>query len=213
MKMKIVMAIALVTMVAGQVPLSATAEAGGHGRYAGPGYGGGHFKGYKRHGHYRGYRRHGYKHRGYKYRGFKHGGYKHGGYKHGGYRHWGHGYGYYGSHKYDYLLGGLILGATATYLFTQPRYVERQTIVYKNATVPAVNPSLGSVLEYNRTGQSSAWRNPDTGQTVVAEPVRTHQTSAGPCREYVTTITIGGQQQRAYGTACRQSDGSWRLTR
>ena len=30
-----------------------------------------------------------------------------------------------------------------------------------------------------------------------------------PCREFTTTINIGGQQQQGVGTACRQADGSW----
>jgi hypothetical protein len=29
-------------------------------------------------------------------------------------------------------------------------------------------------------------------------------------REYQTTITVGGQREKAYGTACLQPDGSWR---
>jgi surface antigen len=43
--------------------------------------------------------------------------------------------------------------------------------------------------------------------------VRTYQTSAGQyCREYQQTIVVGGQSQSAYGTACRQPDGSWKIT-
>lgn len=31
------------------------------------------------------------------------------------------------------------------------------------------------------------------------------------CREYQATITVGGQQQQSFGTACLQPDGSWRI--
>ena len=31
------------------------------------------------------------------------------------------------------------------------------------------------------------------------------------CREYTKTVTIGGRQQQAYGTACYQPDGSWEI--
>ncbi|MBX6324275.1 MAG: hypothetical protein IRY94_20875, partial [Rhodospirillaceae bacterium] len=31
------------------------------------------------------------------------------------------------------------------------------------------------------------------------------------CREYSTTVYIGGRPQVSYGTACLQPDGSWRL--
>lgn len=188
MKRGLLTLVTLAPLVASQIMVG-VAEAGGHYKRHGPGYSGGHYKSYKHRSHYRGY---GHKHRGYGY----------------GYRH-------DGGHKYDYLIGGLILGAATTYLFSQPRYVERQTIVYKTAPVPsvAVNPTVGSVLEYNRTGQATTWQDPDTGQTVTTAPVRTHMTSAGPCREYVMSVIIGGQEQQAYGTACRQNDGSWKLQR
>jgi hypothetical protein len=35
----------------------------------------------------------------------------------------------------------------------------------------------------------------------------------GTCREYQTTTMIGGVPQRAYGTACLQPDGTWRIVR
>jgi hypothetical protein len=31
------------------------------------------------------------------------------------------------------------------------------------------------------------------------------------CREFDTPVAIGGEQQRAHGTACLQSDGSWKI--
>ncbi|MBB3266215.1 hypothetical protein FHW79_003848 [Azospirillum sp. OGB3] len=31
------------------------------------------------------------------------------------------------------------------------------------------------------------------------------------CREYQTMVMVGGLAQPGYGTACRQSDGSWRV--
>ncbi|QCO03798.1 hypothetical protein [Azospirillum argentinense] len=31
------------------------------------------------------------------------------------------------------------------------------------------------------------------------------------CREYQTTVMVGGLAQPGYGTACRQPDGSWRV--
>jgi surface antigen len=32
------------------------------------------------------------------------------------------------------------------------------------------------------------------------------------CREFTATVMIGGQPQQAVGQACRQPDGSWRIT-
>jgi surface antigen len=67
-------------------------------------------------------------------------------------------------------------------------------------------------FEQNRTGQSTAWKNPDSGNSGSVTPTRTYQLANGQyCREYNQTILIGGQQHQAYGTACRQPDGSWQI--
>jgi surface antigen len=67
-------------------------------------------------------------------------------------------------------------------------------------------------LETAPTGKSVAWRNPDTGHAGAVTPTRTYQSAGGTyCREYQTTVTIEGRQERAAGTACRQPDGSWRI--
>lgn len=67
-------------------------------------------------------------------------------------------------------------------------------------------------LERNRPGVASAWRNPDTGHAGTVIPTRTYQTAQGdPCREFQQTVTIGGKTETAYGTSCRQADGSWRI--
>lgn len=68
-------------------------------------------------------------------------------------------------------------------------------------------------LEHNPDGQRSAWQNPNTGASGYTEPVRTYETVDGtPCREYQTTVIIDGRSETATGTACRQSDGTWRIT-
>ncbi len=65
-------------------------------------------------------------------------------------------------------------------------------------------------FETNPTGQAAVWRNPDTGNSGSVTPTRTYQLANGQyCRQYQQTITIGGQPQQAYGTACRQPDGTW----
>jgi surface antigen len=69
-------------------------------------------------------------------------------------------------------------------------------------------------LETNRTNQGSTWVNPDTGHSGTLTPVQTYQNPEGQyCREYVQTVNVGGQSQQAYGTACRQPDGSWMIVR
>jgi surface antigen len=69
-----------------------------------------------------------------------------------------------------------------------------------------------STLETVPTGQTQTWVNPDTGNQGSYTPVRTYQSDAGQyCREFQQTITVGGQTESAYGTACRQPDGSWQI--
>lgn len=67
-------------------------------------------------------------------------------------------------------------------------------------------------LENVRTGVPAQWRNPDTGNDYRVVPTRTYETAEGPCREYTVDATIGGRKETVYGTACRQPDGSWRVT-
>ena len=67
-------------------------------------------------------------------------------------------------------------------------------------------------LEYQPTGATSSWVNPDSGNSGSITPTATYQSTGGEyCREYQQTVTVGGEQQAAYGTACRQPDGSWKL--
>jgi surface antigen len=67
-------------------------------------------------------------------------------------------------------------------------------------------------LEYNRTNESSHWHNPDSGTDYSMTPTRTYRTDGGQhCREYITDVVVGGRRESAYGTACRQPDGSWKV--
>jgi surface antigen len=69
-------------------------------------------------------------------------------------------------------------------------------------------------LEYNRTNQTSAWHNPDTGYNYTVTPTETYQASSGqPCREFTMDADVGGKTQQVYGTACRQADGSWKIVK
>ncbi|MEE2804411.1 MAG: RT0821/Lpp0805 family surface protein [Pseudomonadota bacterium] len=73
--------------------------------------------------------------------------------------------------------------------------------------------SLQQSLENNPVGTATGWQNPDSGHSGHSVPTRTFATAGGtPCREFTTTVNVGGQSQEAYGTACRQADGSWKIT-
>ncbi len=61
-------------------------------------------------------------------------------------------------------------------------------------------------------GETIVWNNPDSGNSGTVTPVRDGTTSNGLyCREFQQTITVGGRTETAYGTACRQPDGTWRI--
>ncbi|WP_298379628.1 RT0821/Lpp0805 family surface protein [Azospirillum sp.] len=62
------------------------------------------------------------------------------------------------------------------------------------------------------TGQTIRWNNPQTGNYGTYTPVRDGRSQSGEfCREYQTSIVVGGRTQQGVGTACQQPDGSWRV--
>mgnify|MGYP001175074940 CR=1 FL=1 len=63
------------------------------------------------------------------------------------------------------------------------------------------------------TGSARGWQNPDSGNYGTVSPGYAYQSRGGDyCREYQQTVYVGGRSQEAYGTACRQPDGSWRVS-
>lgn len=67
-------------------------------------------------------------------------------------------------------------------------------------------------LETGQSGQVVEWRNPDSGHYGTVTPRPAYQSGNGQyCREFQQTVTIDGRQQSAFGTACRQPDGSWKI--
>jgi surface antigen len=67
-------------------------------------------------------------------------------------------------------------------------------------------------LSYAPTGSSSAWRNPESGNSGNFRP--TTGAYAGPngrrCRDYEHEITLrNGQRDIVRGQACQNQDGSW----
>lgn len=74
------------------------------------------------------------------------------------------------------------------------------------------NRTSQNTLETYRNGQTSTWVNPDNGNSGTITPIRTYQTNSGThCREYSQTISVNGRHEEAYGTACRQPDGTWKI--
>lgn len=69
-----------------------------------------------------------------------------------------------------------------------------------------------ATLEHVADNNTSTWQNPNNQTRGTVTPVETYQQNDGRyCREFQQTVTIGGKTEEAYGTACRQPDGSWEI--
>jgi surface antigen len=75
----------------------------------------------------------------------------------------------------------------------------------------AMSDTFQYALESDRINEASDWVNPDTGHAGTVTPVRTYADAGQPCREFITTIIIGGREEQGYGNACRQEDGTWQI--
>ncbi len=109
----------------------------------------------------------------------------------------------HGSGKLAATAAGALLGA---FIGNQVgKSLDRADLAYANQTDQRA-------LETARTGQAISWNNPDNGHSGTITPTRTYQAPSGQyCREFQQTITVGGQPQQSYGTACRQPDGTWKV--
>lgn len=95
------------------------------------------------------------------------------------------------------ILGGLVGGAIGERLDQRDRQLQQQAAQRAFETSPA--------------GQATTWHNPDSGHSGTITPTRTFQSNGRYCREFQQEITIGGQRQQGFGTACRQPDGAWQI--
>ena len=67
-------------------------------------------------------------------------------------------------------------------------------------------------LENQRSGTRTVWDNPDRRVCVVVVPKPAFKNELNQyCREFQQSIAIDGKKQSAYGTACRQPDGQWKI--
>jgi len=96
------------------------------------------------------------------------------------------------------ILGGLIGGAIGNRMDAADRR-EANRATYRT-------------LESAPSGTTASWKNPDSSNSGTVTPTRTYQAQSGAyCREFEQTITVSGETQQAYGTACRQPDGNWQV--
>lgn len=71
---------------------------------------------------------------------------------------------------------------------------------------------VGQVLEYAPDNRRVSWTDPAIGTRYQVTPNHPYQNQSGQtCRKYVTNAIIDGRNQQVLSTACRQSDGVWRM--
>ncbi len=81
-----------------------------------------------------------------------------------------------------------------------------------NADRAAMGQATQRALETGQPNQSLPWKNGQSGNSGTVVPSNYYQNASGQyCREYTQTVTVGGKTEKAFGTACRQPDGSWQI--
>jgi len=66
-------------------------------------------------------------------------------------------------------------------------------------------------IHWNTPAQPPSSPPPEATQPPPPPPPQASRPSGEPqCREYQTTIVVGGKPEKAYGKACRQPDGTWK---
>jgi len=72
---------------------------------------------------------------------------------------------------------------------------------HENAQVSATTAQVGEKI---------TWHDDDSSGYVMTTKEGTN-TNGLSCREFQQEITIGGETEQAYGTACLQADGAWKI--
>jgi len=136
--------------------------------------------------------KHGYSHdRGNHYGHYKHYGHR----KPYGYRH--NGYGHYHSNSDVW---ALLAFAAITWAVVDG-LSENQQRIHEQAQINATTAPIGETIIWNQGGASGSVTATRDGMTP----------SGQYCREFQHEVIVAGKREQAYGTACRQADGSWRV--
>ncbi|MEQ8357058.1 MAG: RT0821/Lpp0805 family surface protein [Kiloniellaceae bacterium] len=70
--------------------------------------------------------------------------------------------------------------------------------------------AVNQALERSASGESLAWRNPDSGTHGQVIPVRTYRSKSDHwCREYRASKVSAGAEEKIRAIACRAADGGW----
>jgi hypothetical protein len=111
--------------------------------------------------------------------------------------HWYRGYGhhYHDEDAYRWLAFTAISLSILSLLSVAQQRAQEQ------AQIDAATAPVGSTIDWNDANAS--------GSVSVLREGRS--SNEQPCREFQQTVTIGGRSEQAYGIACMQPDGAWRI--
>ncbi|HLD84168.1 MAG TPA: glycine zipper domain-containing protein [Coxiellaceae bacterium] len=80
--------------------------------------------------------------------------------------------------------------------------------------------NMQSAIIHTPVNQEATWTSNQAGPngepvTYQVKPTRvyTSQATHRYCREYQTTVTVGGKTEQAFGKACRMPDGQWKIVK
>ena len=103
-------------------------------------------------------------------------------------------------HIHDGYIWGL-LSFTAITLAILDNLNDQQQREHERALYDATTTPLGETIYWKEGNASGA-----------VTPTREGTSSSGRyCREYQSEVSIGGNKESIYGTACRNADGSWEI--
>ena len=107
------------------------------------------------------------------------------------------GFGFY----YNDAAAFTFLGLTAWQLSLYADMNEAQLRAHEAALAQATTAPINDDIVWN-----------DAGATGDVKAIREGHTADGrECREFQQIVTIAGRTEDAYGTACKQTDGSWKI--
>lgn len=115
-------------------------------------------------------------------------------------RHYGHRYHGYGHYRHDNDAYQW-LAFTAISVALIGALSEAQQRSYEDAQIRAAAAPIGQTIYWNDAGAAGA-------VTAVREGTSSQNRY---CREFQQIVTVGGNSEQAYGTACRQPDGAWEI--
>ena len=115
-------------------------------------------------------------------------------------RHYGHRYHGYGHYRHDNDAYQW-LAFTAISVALIGALSEAQQRSYEDAQIRAAAAPIGQAIYWNDAGAAGS-------VTAVREGTSSQNRY---CREFQQTVTVGGNTEQAYGTACRQPDGAWEI--